>query len=193
MRKKWLDVFAGWIRLTGGLMLLLVSVHASAEIIFGEYSDDEDEKPREYKVLPVNLPAFPDEEKLLEFEIGPTQTQSFFIDPASVSVSPDEIRYTMVTKSNAGAKNVSYEGVRCGTFEFRRYAYGHRNNKWVMAKNEDWRPINFYAANRPRAVLVQEFFCDGKAIAGSAEDIIFRVRYNRPINRNNYTGSSFEY
>ena len=163
MRKKWLDVFAGWIRWTGGLMLLLVSVHASAEIIFGEYSDDEDEKPREYKVLSVNLPAFPDEEKLLEFEIGPTQTQSFFIDPASVSVSPDEIRYTMVTKSNAGAKN------------------------------EDWRPINFYAANRPRAVLVQEFFCDGKAIAGSAEDIIFRVRYNRPINRNNYTGSSFEY
>ena len=69
MRKKWLDVFAGWIRWTGGLMLLLVSVHASAEIIFGEYSDDEDEKPREYKVLPVNLPAFPDEEKLLEFEI----------------------------------------------------------------------------------------------------------------------------
>ena len=103
-------------------MLLLVSVHASAEIIFGEYGDDEDEKPREYKVLPVNLPAFPDEEKLLQFEIGPTQTQSFFVDPASVSVSPDEIRYTMVTKSSAGARNVSYEGVRCGTFEFRRYA-----------------------------------------------------------------------
>ena len=63
----------------------------------------------------------------------------------------------MVTKSNAGAKNVSYEGVRCGTFEFRRYAYGHRNGKWVMSKNEDWRLINFHAANRPRAVLVQEF------------------------------------
>ena len=193
MRKKWLDILDDWVKWAMAVMLLLVSVHASAEIIFGEYGDDEEEKPREYKVLPVKLPAFPDEEKLLPFEIGPTQTQSFFIDPESISVSPDEIRYTMVTKSNAGAKNVSYEGVRCGTFEFRRYAYGHRNGKWVMSKNEDWRLINFHATNRPRAVLVQEFFCDGKAIAGSAEDMIFRIRYNRPIIRNNYTGSSYSY
>ncbi|WAV91714.1 CNP1-like family protein [Oxalobacter aliiformigenes] len=108
-----------------------------------------------------------------------------------MSVGKDEIRYTMVTKSQAGATNVSYEGIRCGTFEFRRYAYGHRDNKWVMSKNETWRPINFYAANRPRAVLTQEYFCDGKGIAGSNEDMIFRIRYNRSLVKNKYTGSSF--
>ncbi len=193
MRKTFLDFLRKRANTLFAVMLLAVSFNVSAEIIFGEYGDDEETKPREYKVLPVVLPAFPDEEKLLPFNVGPTQTQSFFVDPASLSVSEDEVRYTMVTKSVAGARNVSYEGIRCGTFEFRRYAYGHRGDKWVMSKNEDWRQINFYAANRPRAVLVQEFFCDGKAIAGSAEDMIFRIRYNRPIVRNNYTGSSFAY
>lgn len=191
MRKTWSEFFEGWLKWAGAVALLFVSVHASAEIIFGEYGDDEEETPREYKVLPVKLPAIPVDEKLLPFEVGPTQTQSFFIDPESISVSPDEIRYTMVTKSNAGAKNVSYEGIRCGTFEFRRYAYGHRDGKWGMSKNEDWRLINFHAANRPRAVLVQEFFCDGKAIAGSAQDMVFRIRNKRSIIRNNYTGSAF--
>lgn len=174
-------------------MLLMIAVPASAEIIFGEYGpdDEEEEKPKEVKVMPLVLPAFPEEDRLLPFEVSATQTQTFFVDPASLSIGEDEIRYTMVTKSSAGAVNISYEGIHCNAADFRRYAYGHRDKKWVMSKNEIWRPINFYAANRPRAVLAQEYFCNGKTIAGPVEDIVFRIRYNRPLTDNNYTGSSF--
>ncbi len=172
-------------------MLLTVGFHVSAEIIFGEYGDDDEETPKEIKVMPLVLPEFPKEDDLLSFQVGPTQTQSFFIDPASLSVGEDEIRYTMVAKSKAGATNISYEGIRCRTFEFRRYAYGYRDNKWVMSKNEVWRPINFYAANRPRAVLTQEYFCDGRSIAGTDKDMVLRIRYNRSIEKRKYTGSTF--
>lgn len=188
MQKTFLDFFRGRIKALLALVLLTASFHVSAEIIWGEYGsdDDEEETPKEVKVMPLVLPEFPKEENLLPFEVGPTQTQRFFIDASSLSVGEDEIRYTMVTKSIAGAVNTSYEGIHCNTYEFRRYAYGHRDNKWVLSKNEDWRPINFYAANRPRAALTLDFFCDGKSIAGSAEDMIFRIRYNRSMEKNKY-------
>lgn len=192
MRKTFLDFLFERAKILVFVTLLAVSFHASAEIIFGQYgSDEEEETPKEVKIMPLVLPAFPKEDNLLPFRVGPTQTQAFFIDMTSLSVGEDEVRYTMVTKSSAGAINVSYEGIRCSTFEFRRYAYGHRDDKWVMSKNETWRLINFYAANRPRAVLMQEYFCDGKGIAGSSEDMIFRIRYDRSLTKNKYTGSSF--
>ena len=91
-----------------GLLLLLLmsfSLQAAADItIIGDtgWPDDEveEDKPREFKVLPVVLPAYPQEEDLLPFEIGPTQTQLFFLDAKSVSISgEDEVRYTLVAKS----------------------------------------------------------------------------------------------
>ena len=192
MQKTFLDYLRGSARFAVLTVLLAVGFPASAEIIFGEYgSDDEDEAPKEVKVMPLVLPEFPKEENLLPFGGGSTQTQDFFIDSTSLSVGEDEIRYTLVTKSRAGAMNISYEGIHCDTLEYRRYAYGHKDNKWVMSKSETWRRINFYAPNRPRALLTQEYFCDLKSIAGSKEDMIFRIRYNRSVEKRKYTGSSF--
>lgn len=194
MQKTFHDFFHGKVKALFALVLLTASFHSCAEIIWGEYGSDDDEEEetsREVKVMPLVMPEFPVEDNLLPFEVGPTQTQTFYIDPASLSVGEDEIRYTMVTKSTAGAVNISYEGIHCSTYEFRRYAYGHRDKKWVMSKNEDWRPVNFYAANRPRAALIQDFFCDLKSIAGSAEDMIFRIRHNRSVEKNKYTGDAF--
>lgn len=192
MQKTFLDYLRKNARLLALAMLLAAGFHASAEIIFGEYgSDDEDETPKEVKVMQLVLPEFPREENLLPFGGGPTETQDFFIDSTSLSVGEDEIRYTLVTKSRAGAINISYEGIHCDTMEYRRYAYGHKDKKWAMSKSETWRKINFYAANRPRALLAQEYFCDLTSIAGSKEDMIFRIRYNRSVEKRKYTGSSF--
>ena len=168
------------------LLLLCSGFHAGAKIIFGEHGSDDEEAPQEKKEVSVVLPGFPEEANLLPFEVSPTQTQAFFIDSRSLSVTNDEVRYTMVTKSRAGAVNVSYEGIRCGSYEVRRYAYGHRDGKWTMSKNEAWRPINFYAANRPWAVLAQEYLCDDKTVGGTAENMIFRIRYNRSLEKRKY-------
>ena len=169
-------------------MIVSVSIHAAhAEIFFGERGLDEDdeEKPKVKKEMPFVLPAFPKEENLLPFEVSPTQTQEFFIDKDSMSVGEEEIRYTMVSKSRAGAVNITYEGMKCSTFEIKRYAYGSKDGKWTVSKHAEWRPIQFYAANRPHGALAQDYFCEEKAIAGKKEDMIFRIKYNRSIKNKN--------
>ena len=90
-------------------MIVSASIHAAhAEIFFGErgLDEDEEEAPKVKKEMPLVLPAFPKEENLLPFEVSPTQTQEFFIDSNSLTVGEDEIRYTMVSKSRAGAVNI---------------------------------------------------------------------------------------
>lgn len=147
-------------------MIVTASIHvAHAEIFFGErgLDEDEEEAPKVKKEIPLVLPAFPKEEKLLPFEVSPTQTQEFFIDPDSLTVGEEEIRYTMVSKSRAGAVNVTYEGLKCSTFEVKRYAYGSRDGKWTISKHSGWKDIQFYSANRPQGALVQDYFCDGKS------------------------------
>lgn len=191
VEKKTNDFFrAGW----KGLVILLLmafSLQARADItILGDTGwpedEEEDDKPREFKVLPVVLPAYPQEEDLLPFEIGPTQTQKFFLDAKSISISgEDEVRYTLIAKSSTGALNVSYEGLRCASKEYRRFAYADRKGEWTMSKSEAWHPINWYAANRPRAVLWLDYFCDEAHIEGPAEVIVDRIRYNRPLQKEN--------
>ena len=173
------------------LLLMAFSFQARADItILGDtgWPDDEveEDKPREFKVLPVVLPAYPKEEDLLPFEIGPTQSLKFFLDAKSISISgQDEVRYTLVAKSSTGALNISYEGLRCASKEYRRFAYADRKGEWTMSKSEAWRPINWYSANRPRAVLWLDYFCDEAHIEGPAEMIVKRLRYNEPLQKEN--------
>ena len=169
-------------------MIVSASIHAAhAEIFFGErgLDEDEEEAPKVKKEMPLVLPAFPKEENLLPFEVSPPQTQEFFIDSNSLTVGEDEIRYTMVSKSRAGAVNITYEGMKCATFEIKRYAYGSKDGKWTVSKHAVWRDIQFYSSNRPHGALAQDYFCEEKAIAGKKEDMIFRIKYNRSIKNKN--------
>ncbi len=173
------------------LLLMSFSLNAAADItIIGDtgWPDDEveEDKPREFKVAPVVLPAYPQDEDLLSFDIGPTQTQKFSVDAKTIEImGNDEVRYTLVAKSLSGALNVSYEGIRCASKEYHRYAYAGSQKTWNMAKNDAWRPINWYAANRPQAVLWLDYFCDEAHIEGPAEAIVKRLRYNRPLQKEN--------
>lgn len=173
------------------LLLMSFSLNAAADItILGDtgWPDDEveEDKPREFKVAPVVLPAYPQDEDLLSFDIGPTQTQKFSVDAKTIQImGNDEVRYTLVAQSRSGAMNVSYEGIRCASKEYHRYAYADSQKGWNKAKNDAWRPINWYAANRPQAVLWLDYFCDESHIEGPAEEIVKRLRYNRPLQKEN--------
>lgn len=170
------------------MMMLGFCLQTRADItILGDsdWPEDEEDKPAEIKVLPVVLPAYPQEEDLLSFDIGPTQTLKFYIDAKSVSISGAEVRYTLVAKSSTGALNVSYEGLRCGNKEYRRYAYADSKGVWTKSKSESWRPINWYSANRPRSVLWLDYFCDGAHIEGPVELMVKRLKYNLPLQKEN--------
>jgi hypothetical protein len=149
----------------------------------GMEDEDEDKPKKEWK---VEYPDFPKEEGLLSFYVSPIQTQNFFIDEKSLVVGEDEIRYTLVGVSSGGARNITYEGIKCDGGLFRRYAMGTHDGKWSPSRQSEWKDIQFQAANRPQAELVLNYFCQGKSIAGRVDQMIFRIRYSRSLQGEKY-------
>lgn len=168
------------------LLVLLTAAFAGVHAKGLFEGNDEEEAPRAQTEVPVTLPAFPKPANLLPFDAGPTTAQKTAIDPKSLTVVPNEIRYTLVTASQSGAYNVSYEGLRCSTLEMRRYAFGHGDETWTPARGDKWAPIQFNVANRPQAALALHYFCREKEIGGTAKQIVDRFRYNRPLVEEKY-------
>ena len=168
-----------------GIFLLLTTslVSTTAQAKYGP--DDEAEtleamRPKLEKEAP--LPAFPVMKNLLTVDTGPTARQAFAIDPASLSIADQYVvRYTVVATSSSGAKNVSFEGINCMSMQFKRYAYGTRDGKWVRPREEKWAPISSMAQNQFHHTVRQFFFCQAGFPAGTPQDILDRVRDNRPL------------
>jgi hypothetical protein len=142
----------------------------------------EPEATKAWQESAFQLPAPPVAANLMEFYVGPTATQTFFIDEKSLSIAGDGvIRYTIESKSKSGAINISYEGIRCATAERKQYAYGMADNTWALARDPIWRPITELVANRQHAALVKDYFCNANTIAGTVPDIVKRIKYKEPL------------
>lgn len=166
-----------------GISVLLVAAgvfvstaaHANA-------SEADDSGEQAWKEAELQLPAAPKQENLLPFYVSATATQSFAIDAQSLTVGSDGvIRYTLVSESDAGARNISYEGIRCATFERKTYAFGQSDGSWSRSRRDEWLRINDNAANRQHAALAKDYFCTEKAVAGKASDMVSRLRYKRTL------------
>lgn len=155
-------------------LFIALSVNAQQE--------NNDGSPAVWQESAVTLPAAPAKENLLSFNPNASGTMKFAIDAKSLTVEKDEVvRYTLVITSAAGASNVSYEGIRCKTMEKKAYAFGQADNNWSIAKRDAWDAIADGRVNRQHITLAQDFFCDGSRVAGKAENIIERIRRNRPL------------
>jgi hypothetical protein len=105
------------------------------------------------------LPPYPDRAKLVEFAVSEGGEFRFFIDSASLSPGNDGIvRYALVARSPGGVENVSYEGIRCATAEYRVYAIGRGDGTWG-GRPGDWQPITGRVIARWRTALQREYFC----------------------------------
>jgi hypothetical protein len=159
--------------------IILVAGAAQAQSGFDEEFDDKD-KP--WQEIAVQLPAPPKAENLLPFYVSPITTHTFAIDPLSLTVAADGvIRYTLVTRSQEGATNISYEGIRCASFEKKIYAIGHPDGNWSRSRRDQWERIASNAANRQHAALTKDYFCQESMVAGKAEDMVKRLRYRRTL------------
>lgn len=149
--------------------------------------DEEEEQSKLWQEAVVEPPSAPLDQNLLPFEVSATATQKFAIDAKSVSVGPDGVvRYTLVAQSASGAKTVNYEGIRCQSFEKKLYASGHPDGSWSRSRRNRWEPIPRNLANRQHAILALDYFCSNLAIAGNANAIVDRIRWQRPLsNRTN--------
>ena len=148
-----------------------------------EFEEDFDDSGKTWQEIAVQLPGAPTPENLIPFYVSATATQTFAIDEKSFSIGKDGVvRFTLVSTSASGAKNISYEGIRCASFEKKSYAYGRDDGTWSRSRRDQWEPIVRNAANRQHGILAVDFFCESKAVAGDRETLLKRLRNNQPIN-----------
>jgi len=159
--------------------LIVTAITLSSCHVFAQYDagfdDDVDNKP--WREVETQLPLYPQMDKLIGFYVSPTTSNRFFIDPASLSLgADDEVRYILVIKTQEGATNVSFEGIRCATRERRLYAFGQTNNTWSRARKSEWVRFYYNDLNRQHAILSREYFCPGGVKINSAAEGVSALR-----------------
>jgi hypothetical protein len=108
------------------------------------------------------LPTFPQEGNLREFFVSAVTSNHFYIDSASISIGKDGVvRYVLVVRSERGATNITYEGIRCSSQELKIYATGHQDGTWARVRVDKWRTLENKQVNRHHATLGRELFCAG--------------------------------
>jgi hypothetical protein len=140
------------------------------------FDDEFDEKP--WQEIEVALPAFPQPENLIPVDVDAvTTSMRFLVDEKSISVDSDEvIRYSLVATSPSGARNISYEGMRCATAERRVYAFGQADGTWSKARGNQWARIHGNR-NSYQVVLFLDYFCAiGQKAITTPEDAIRILR-----------------
>lgn len=165
------------------LALLLSLVAASGLAVSSALADEDDyQPPRLWQEGEVQLPPAPSREGLLPLYVSAATANKFFIDGASLSVGTDGvIRYVIVVETPGGARNVTFEGMRCETRERRIYAFGRQDGSWSKARKDEWIRIQDAYANRQHAALFLEYFCPlGNSVHSAAEARDALVRGGHP-------------
>ena len=154
------------------LLCLPLAVHAEWGAFEHEYEQD---KP--WAEVAAQLPAYPKAENLLPFTVSSATRHRHFIDAASISVGDDKVvRYTVVIEATGGAKNVSFEGLRCESGERRLYAYGHPDGTWSKARNAGWEGIKFRSSLSYQKALFENVFCKDDIRVRDSEEAVRNLR-----------------
>ncbi len=140
---------------------------------YGREEEEEDPFNRRWEEKEIPLPAYPKDENLQEFYVGPTNPNHFLIDKTTLAVGEDGVvRYVLVVRTGGGATNVTFEGIRCETAEYKTYGLGRSDGSWVKARRgNEWKPIENKPINRHHAALVTEYFCANGIIRTPAEGV----------------------
>ena len=147
-------------------LLLLMAGCATQEMSDWERSNIDKRPPEESLVLPPQ----PQPGRLLPFGVSDSGGFRFFVDGTTLSVGKDRIvRYVLVARSPEGTQNVSYEGIRCSTGEYRIYALGRADGTWSESRS-GWRPV--MGAPARQVALYREYFCpQAEPIRTAAEGV----------------------
>lgn len=148
------------------LLLLPMAVFAARPEIFIEdqpnVSTPENlEEPAPWKEGKTELPPLPKDDDLIEFEVrDPSKHFRYYLDTTSLSVGEDRVvRYILVITSKQGARNVSYEGMRCDTNEFKIYAFGSAKGKLRPLRKPEWKEMRKNNRTNYRDDLKRFYLC----------------------------------
>lgn len=145
----------------------------------GEFDNDFEEKP--WAEVAAQIPVFPAEEDWVEYRIGAVSDKKYFIDVKTLSFGSDGVvRYTLLVLTDQGAKNISYEGMRCASAERRLYAFGRSDKTWSKARNNQWVKIAG-GSNNHHVDLFTTLFCrNGAVLFRNDEDLRRALRSGAP-------------
>jgi hypothetical protein len=148
--------------------VLLATLLASATVLA---DFEEDYESKQWQEIEIQLPAAPRQESQLPFYVSAATENRFFVDGSTLSVGKDGVvRYVLLVLTPGGARNVTYEGMRCETRERRIYASGRQDGSWSKARKNEWVRIQDASANRQHAALFLEYFCPfGYIVQDAAE------------------------
>ncbi|MDP1863530.1 MAG: CNP1-like family protein [Thiobacillus sp.] len=154
------------------LLAVLLCLPFAAHAEWGQF-DFEFDQDKPWSEVVVKLPAYPKSENLIPFNVSSATQNKHFIDAESISVGEDlVVRYTVIIVAAGGAKNVSFEGLRCESAERRLYAYGHPDGTWSKARNAGWEGIKLRSLFSYRKALFEDFFCpDGIRVRDGKEAV----------------------
>lgn len=141
--------------------------------------------PKTFKEAEAELPPLPKDADLIVFSVPSTGALQFAVDGKSVTVGQDNVvRYTVVISSQSGARNVTYEGIRCDVFERKLYATLPQGaTEWVPNRSESnsvWHRMDTGLRNSYSATLALDYFCDGRTVAGKPAKMLELMRYHAP-------------
>lgn len=132
--------------------------------------NDEEEVWQENAAAP---PTVFSTERLHAFEVSKGSALSYGIDPATLSVGSDKVvRYVLVARSQSGALNVLYQGIRCQTGEVKTYGRWDNRASWNTNPGDTWQALSFSGATRPAMLLARGGVCDGRTITGQPREIL---------------------
>lgn len=154
------------------LLTLLLCLPFFARAEWGQF-DFEFDQDKPWSEVAVKLPAYPKAEKLIPFNVSSATRNKHFVDADSISIGEDRVvRYTVVIEAAGGAKNVSFEGIRCESGERRLYAYGHPDGTWSKARNAGWEGIKLRSLLSYQKALFEDHFCpDGIRVRDGKEAV----------------------
>lgn len=158
--------------LTALLLCLPLAAHAE----WGKF-DYEFEQDKPWVEVAAQLPAYPKAENLMPFNVSSATRNKHFVDAVSISVGEDKVvRYTVVIDAAGGARNVSFEGLRCESGERRLYAYGHPDGTWSKARSAGWESIKLRSLLSYRKALFEDIFCPNGIRVWDGKEAIRNLR-----------------
>jgi hypothetical protein len=169
------------------LMLYALQAHAVNDIIWGEqdklgnFEYDFDANAKPWQELQGQLPPYPKEGNLIEFEVSAASRNRFYLDYNALTLGKDGVvRFTVVIRSPSGAETVNFEGLRCETGERKLYAFGHGDGKgggaWSRNRFARWQPMPTSHTNGYELELFEHYLCTVDT-AGDLKKIQYAVKH----------------
>jgi hypothetical protein len=126
----------------------------------------------------VRLPAWPQERDLIEVKVDdPDPRFRHFIDQRSLTTDTDGVvRFTLVSESGSGARNVSYEGIRCTPAgRYKIFAYGNNGRFEPTVVADEWRVIDKLGSQALRYDLWKHYLCIPRKLVARQRDQQLRL------------------